>query len=272
MANPDPAIEAADSNQPGAERPPWRSRPRKILVVLPAFNEEADLGRLLERIDNDMHEDGVPYEVILVDDGSTDGTLRVVEKYAEQMPIRLHRHAENQGLGATIRDGLQLAVSVCGEADIIVVMDADNTQTPGLIRSMTRLVKEGSDVVIASRYQPGSLVVGVPFHRRLLSGIASILFRLAFPIAGVKDFTCGYRAYRSSVLKAAFDRYGDDLVSEEGFQCMVDLLMKLRKMDLVFREVPLILRYDAKEGASKMKVMQTILRTLGLMWRRRFRR
>lgn len=272
MSKPDPAVATADSRKLPPAEPPWRAAPRRILVVLPAFNEEADVGPLLERIDNDMHEDGTPYQVILVDDGSTDATPQVVERHAQHMPIRMQRHTQNLGLGATIRDGLQLAVSVCSESDIIVVMDADNTHTPGLIRGMIRLVKEGSDVVIASRYQPGSLVKGVPFHRRLLSSVASILFRLAFPISGVKDFTCGYRAYRSGVLKAAIERYGDDLVSEDGFQCMVDLLLKLRKMNLIFREVPLILRYDVKEGASKMKIMRTIFRTIGLMFRRWFRR
>ena len=228
------------------------------------------MGPLLERIDNDMHEDGKPYEVIVVDDGSTDRTLEVAREHARCMPIRIERHEQNQGLGATIRDGLAVAASSGGEKDIIVTMDADNTHTPGLIRTMTRLVKEGSDVVIASRYQPGSFVKGVPAHRRLLSWVASWLFRIAFPIPGVRDFTCGYRAYRSGVLKAALDQYGDRLVSEDGFQCMVDILLKLRKMDLIFREVPFILRYDMKEGSSKMKVAQTILRTFGLMFRRRF--
>ena len=270
MAHCDPVIMATDSNKLDAADPPWRGPVRKIIVVLPAYNEEANLGPLLERIDDDMHEDGVAYEVIVVDDGSDDRTLAVAREHARHMPVRVELHEQNQGLGATIRDGLQAAVSGCGEKDVIVVMDADNTHTPGLIRSMTRLVKEGSDVVIASRYQPGALVKGVPPHRRLLSWVASWLFRLVFPIRGVKDFTCGYRAYRSGVLKAAVNQYGERLISEDGFQCMVDILLKLRKMDLIFREVPLILRYDMKEGASKMNVTRTILRTFGLMFRRRF--
>jgi dolichol-phosphate mannosyltransferase len=64
------------------------------------------------------------------------------------------------------------------------------------------------------------------------------------PIRGVRDYTCGYRAYRGRVLRQAFQRYGDDFINQEGFQCMVDILLKLRKMDVIFGEVPLILRYD----------------------------
>lgn len=241
-------------------------------MVLPAFNEEANLGVLLERIDEAMFESGTNYQVVLVDDGSTDGTVTVAEAHAGSMPIRVERHGANEGLGATIRDGLKAAASLCADEDIVVVMDADNTHTPGLIRSMVRLIKEGNDVVIASRYREGAHVRGVPLHRRVLSFAASVLLRLVFPTWGVRDYTCGYRAYRGRLLKEAFARLGDALVSEDSFQCMVDLLLKLRAMGAIIGEVPLILRYDLKAGASKMKVGRTIWRTLALIVRRRFGR
>ena len=240
-----------------------------ILVVLPAFNEAASLGLLLQRLDQAMGEDGTDYEIVVVDDGSTDGTAGIVDEYAPYLPVQLERHAVNRGLGATIRDGLKKAVSVASDDDIIVVMDADNTHTPGLIRTMVRVVREGADVVIASRYQPGSYIRGVPFDRKLLSLGARILFQLFFPIRGVRDYTCGYRAYRAGVLRDAFQRYGDDFVNQQGFQCMVDILLKLRQLDLIFREVPLILRYDLKQGASKMKVARTIAQSLALLVKRR---
>jgi dolichol-phosphate mannosyltransferase len=123
--------------------------------------------------------------------------------------------------------------------------------------------------VIASRYQNGSQVIGVPVTRRLLSYAGSALFRIVFPIAGVRDFTCGYRAYRASVLRRAVARYRAEFVNQEGFQCMVDILLKLSRMQLRFDEVPIILRYDRKGGKSKMKVLPTALRTLALLIRRR---
>src|SRR5215468_1127851 len=252
--------------------PPWRTTPARVLVVLPAYNEEKGLGVLLQRLDQSMHEDGLPYQIIVVDDGSSDTTGRIAAHYADYMPIQVERHEVNLGLGATIRDGLRAAVSLARDDDVIVVMDADNTHTPGLIRNMIRVVREGADVVVASRYQSGSYIRGVPLHRKALSLAARFAFHLSFPIAGVRDYTCGYRAYRASVLAEAFRRYGDDFVNQEGFQCMVDILIKLRRMDLIFREVPLILRYDLKGGVSKMKVARTIRRTLALMFRRRLGR
>ena len=262
----------ARTSPPLADTPPWRAPVARVLVVLPAYNEEEGLGALLRRLDQSMHEDGLPYQIIVVDDGSRDATARVAADHGRYMAIHVERHDVNQGLGATIRDGLKVALSLGREGDVIVVMDADNTHTPGLIRNMVRVVREGADVVIASRYQAGSHIRGVPLHRKLLSLGARLLFQLVFPTPGIRDYTCGYRAYRASVLMEAFRRYGDGFIDQEGFQCMVDIFLKLRRMDLIFREVPLILRYDLKEGASKMHVARTVGRTLGLMARRRLGR
>jgi dolichol-phosphate mannosyltransferase len=257
---------------PTPSSPPWRKPPGKVIVVLPAFNEEENLGELLERIDQTMVDEHQPYEVIVVDDGSSDRTSEIAQQHSSFMPVRVHRHQANQGLGATIRDGLRIAAESCGERDIVVAMDADNTHTPRLIRAMTRLVEEGNDVVIASRYQRGAYIRGVPLHRQFLSYGARVLFQIAFPIHGVRDYTCGFRAYRAPVLREAFQKYGEQFVSEDGFQCMVDILLKLRDMDVIFRECPLILRYDFKGGASKMNVSRTVFRTLGLLIRRRLGR
>ena len=254
-----------DTNAPATES---RAR-RKVYVVLPVYNEEAKIGSLLDHINDAMHDADIRYAVILVDDGSKDGTDAIIRQRAIQMPITLMRHEVNRGLGTTIRDGLFAAAKTAGESDIIVTMDADDTHAPGLVLRMVRMISEGYDVVIASRYREGSRCVGVPFHRLALNRGASWLFRAVFPIRGVRDYTCGYRAYRAGVVKAAFARYGDEFLDQGGFQCMVDILLKLRRMNLIFGEVPFILRYDWKEGGSKMNVTRTVQDTLGLMWKRR---
>ncbi len=246
--------------------------PRQIFVVLPAFNEAENLGPLLDGIGETMAEERLPYQVVVVDDGSRDETIAVAEGRAQAMPIRIERHEVNQGLGATIRDGLAAASKLCDDRDIVIALDADNTQPPGLMGAMVRRIREGNDLVIASRYRPGARVMGVPAFRRFLSWGAGMLFRIMFPIPGVKDYTCGYRAYRGTLLKQAFDHYGEQFVSEAGFQCMVDILLKLHKLGAICCEVPMVLRYDLKGGDSKMNVGQTVLRTLGLILRRRLGR
>lgn len=248
----------------------WRNTEKKVYVVLPSYNEAQNLPKLLERIDEALWEDSLKYEIIIVDDGSQDETAELVEKYSQTIPLRFIQHKVNQGLGCTIRDGLEVAAGICGNEDIVVAMDADNSHTPGLIRSMVRCIKEGNDVVIASRYRTGAYIRGVPFYRILLSYASRFLFQLCFPIPGVRDYTCGYRAYRGRLLKKAFQKYGREFVDRDGFEAMVDILLKLRKMDAIFREVPLILRYDEKKGGSKMNVGRTIRRSLSLIIERRF--
>ena len=255
--------------KPPGTSPLRRLAQSRVIVVLPAYNEAESLGLLLPRLDQAMHEDALDYEIVVVDDGSTDGTASVAGAHAEYLPLRLERHDVNRGLGATIRDGLKRAIAIATEGDIIVVMDADNTHPPGLIGTMIRVVREGADVVIASRYRPGSYVRGVRFHRKLLSLAARALLQTLFPLRGVRDYTSGYRAYRARVLRDAFERYGDDLVDQEGFQCVVDLLLKLRRRGLIFREVPLILRYDFKHGASKMNVGRTVAQSIAVIVKHR---
>ena len=246
-----------------------RFLPARAIIVLPAFNEEQALPELLERIGEAFADNGMPYEVVIVDDGSSDNTANIAEQMSLQMPVSLVQHSVNQGLGPTLRDGLREALERAGERDIIVTMDADNTHPPGLIDRMVRMIHEGCDVVIASRFESGGCSVGVPIERHFLSLGARLLFTTLFPMRGVRDYTSGYRAYRTSVIRQGFAEHGDDFVSEKGFSCMADVLLKLRKQGALFGEAPLRLRYDRKGGVSKMNVSRTVWLTIKLLFRHR---
>lgn len=251
---------------------PGPAAEEKVVWVLPAYNEGENLPLVLEAIARAMTALGRRYAIVVVDDGSGDGTGEIAARYAATLPLLLERHATNQGLGRTIRDGLGLAVEQCAARDIVVAMDADNSHEPALLAAMLPPLAAGRDVVIASRFQPGAEIHGVPPVRQALSVAASLLFRAAFPIPGVRDYTCGYRAYRAATLRGAFARYGDHFVSEAGFTCMVDVLLKLHVLGARCGEVPMVLRYDLKRGPSKMRVTRTVLQTLALLVRRRWSR
>jgi dolichol-phosphate mannosyltransferase len=148
-------------------------------------------------------------------------------------------------------------------------MDADDTHLPGSILQMVRMIYEGYDMVIASRYKPGARIVGLSWYRKVLSYGASVIVQILFPISGVKDYTCGYRAYRAVIIKQAFRVYGDKFVSESGFQCMIDILLKLRSTNAIIGEIPFVLRYDYKVGKSKLPVYRTVVDTFKLLIRRR---
>jgi dolichol-phosphate mannosyltransferase len=152
-------------------------------------------------------------------------------------------------------------------------MDADNSHMPGQILQMTRNIREGRDVVIASRFRPGAVVLGVPLYRRCLSLGVLAVSRICFPIRGVRDYSCGYRAYRADLLKQAITAYGENFFQREGgFACMIGVLLRLKKLGAVFGEIPIVLRYDQKQGLSKMKIASTVYHTLRVLLRERFSR
>mgnify|MGYP000209290855 CR=1 FL=1 len=116
------------------------------------------------------------------------------------------------------------------------------------------------DVVIASRFQPGAQEIGVPPFRVFLSHFSSAVIRTLVRYPGVRDYTCGFRAYRSKTLHKLIGMFDDNFIRENGFSCMFELLLNLRALRARVSEVPLVLRYDLKEGASKMPILRTMWR------------
>jgi dolichol-phosphate mannosyltransferase len=236
---------------------------RHVYIVLPVYNEESALDQLLTRIRSAMA--GVEYTVVVVNDGSRDRSAEIARERRSIMPLEVVDHDRNRGLGEALRSGLLRAGSLARNDDLIVTMDADDTHPPDLIGVMACRIEEGWDVVIASRYAGGAREVGLSLRRRMLSRGASALLGALFPMVGARDYSCGYRAYRASVVKKALEAYGPALVEEQGFACAVEVLLKLRKLGVRVTEVPLVLRYDQKKSASKMRVVRTVSRYLVLV-------
>ena len=236
----------------------------KTFVVLPAYNEEQALPRLLAKLALLYAEGRLAGCVLVVDDGSHDHTAEIARKWGD--PVELVSHPRNMGLGAAIRTGLTHATRLAALDDAIVTMDADDTHIPGLVPRMVQTLGEGYDLVIASRYQPGSRTLGVSAVRQFLSWGAGWLFQLTLPMDGVRDYTCGFRAYRAGLVQAAFERWGDRLIDRNDFSSMPRLLLRMRRLNAIAVEVPMVLRYDLKSGASKMQVGGNVLANLKLIW------
>jgi dolichol-phosphate mannosyltransferase len=243
----------------------------KKWIVLPAFNEAENLPDLFRSIKRIQDEDVQgSLEVVLVDDGSSDATFSVVQKWSKEFPMQILRNDPNRGLAYTFQRGMTAAIEQSGEGDVIICMDADNTHLPGLIPTMVRSVQEGRDVVIASRYQHGAVLRGVAPHRQLMSTGMSWLFRLLSPVPGVRDYSCGYRAYRAAFMKQCLAQEGASLFAGEGFACMVGMLLQLHRCGGIMGEVPMVLRYHQKKGASAMNVVRTVFLTCKLLLKARF--
>lgn len=238
-----------------------------IYILLPVFNEDVNLEPLFRKIKAGMEHRGLKYHIIAYNDGSTDRSAAILNKSLADYPLRIIGKPENEGLGYAFHSLLKEVVKISGDDDIAVVQDSDNSHNPEHIFHMQNKIRDGFDVVIASRYLADSRIVGVSVFRQFLSYAASLLMRVVFPIKGVKDYTCGFRAYRISLLKKASREFGDRLIEEKGFACMAELLIKLRSMNILAVEVPLILRYDLKGGESKMNVIKTVQRTIKMLIR-----
>jgi dolichol-phosphate mannosyltransferase len=238
-----------------------------IHVLLAAYNEEKALGAVLEGIARTLA-DG-DYRVWVVDDGSSDGTADVAREWSKRVPLTLLRHERNAGLGKALQTGLAQVRPSLDARDVLVTLDADNTHPPQLIPHLTQPLEDGAaDLAIASRFAPGSRSVGVPFPRRVATLAARLIYRTFLPVDGVRDYTCGFRAYKGDLMRRGWERWGA-LVTEEGFAAGLEWLIKLSAFRPRVVEAPLVLRYDRKPTPSKMPVTRTVLRSLALLKRLR---
>jgi len=225
-----------------------------IWIILPAFNEEVSLSRLFPKIEDTFKKMGYAYRVVVVNDGSTDQTFGFLERYRNRFPIDIITHPINRGLGETERDGFEYAASRCADDDIIIRMDCDDTHEPEYFYSLIEKMLADYDVVITSRFQPGGGQIGVDKKRAFISYSANLFMKLVFNIKGVKDYSCGYRAYRGKVIKDAIKIFGNGFIQLRGlgFTSTLETIVKLKLMGCGFSEIPFVLRYDQKASCSKM--------------------
>lgn len=226
---------------------------KTIFFLLPAFNEEAVIFELLKNISGlDLPDT----KIVLVDDGSSDSTF--AEAGRTGLPnLVILRHKSNQGLGRAIKTGLDYVLDNSGIENILITMDADGTHPVETVFSLLREIDNGADCVIASRFVSGGSETGVNIFRRILSRGARAVIRTFFGYP-INDFSSGFRAYKIEKLRELKKKYKEGYVTEKGFACMAEILLKLLKSGARVSEVPLALRYDLKRSKSKIRITKTV--------------
>lgn len=219
---------------PRPHRVPWRT-----LVVLPTYNEKDNLEPILTAIRGYLDAD-----VLVVDDGSPDGTGAIADRLAAGDPhIRVLHRAGKQGLGTAYLAGFAFAQQHGYER--VCEMDADFSHAPW---DLPRLVHASVDaeLVIGSRYVPGGCTVGWDFRRRLLSRGANLYARMVLG-SGVRDNTAGFRCFHTGALRQL------DLaaVSAQGYAFQIEMAFRVRRAGFRIREVPIHF-VDRQVGKSKM--------------------
>jgi dolichol-phosphate mannosyltransferase len=223
----------------------------RILVLVPTYNERENLPLILRRLRT-----AVPQaRVLVIDDGSPDGTGEVADKIAvEDEHIEVLHRDEKAGLGAAYVAGFRHGLAA--GFDVLVEMDADGSHAPEQLPRLVAALNH-SDLVLGSRWVPGGQVLNWPTSRKLLSRGGNLYTRLALGI-DLHDATGGYRAYRRAVLQTI------DLssISSQGYCFQVDLAWRAVQAGFRVTEVPITFA-ERERGESKMSgniVREALLR------------
>ena len=229
-----------------------------IYFILPVYNEAANLPELLSSLQRWAESRDEECHIIAVDDGSTDGSAEILRAF-RGFPVKLVHHSVNRGVSAVFQSGFRAwSEFATGPHDLLVTLEADNTSSLEILDAMVQRARSGCDVVLASCYAPGGEVVGTNLLRTILSFCANLILRCTPGMPAVYTFSSFYRVHRGPFAGRAMAAYGDRIIEEQGFVCVVEMLLKFGVMGASISEVPLRLDGAKRKGESKMRVVRTI--------------
>ena len=227
----------------------------RVLVVLPTYNEAENIDHVLRRIRAALPDAGV----LVVDDGSPDGTGDLAEKLGGELGnVEVLRRPAKSGLGSAYRAGFAWGLERGWEA--FVEMDADLSHEPEALPSLIAPLEQGVDLVVGSRYVPGGSIPNWRWHRRLLSQGGNIYAALLLRLH-VTDSTSGFRAYRAEALR----RIDLGAIRAEGYGFQIEMVYQVLEHGGQVTEVP-IRFVDRVEGKSKMSMHIVVEALLLVTW------
>ncbi len=226
---------------------------QRVIAVIPTYNEAENLPLIVPQV---LEQDSA-LEVLVVDDGSPDGTGKLAEDLARQTDrVHVLHRPEKQGLGPAYRAGLSRALEL--GADLVIQMDADFSHPPTTIPEMLGQM-ETHDVVLGSRYLNGITVVNWPIERILISYFGNLYARkiTALPIT---DTTGGFRCVRRSLL----ERIGFERIRANGYAFQIEMNYRFVKQGARIKEIPFFF-LDRTRGTSKLS-FRIGLEALWVVW------
>jgi dolichol-phosphate mannosyltransferase len=233
---------------------------KKVLVIIPTYNESENILNLIPEVlkysDEDYH-----WNVLVVDDNSPDGTAMMVENL-NNPDVHLIKREKKMGLGTAYVRGFRFAIEK--SFDFVFEMDADFSHDPKYLPEFVKLIEEGNDLVVGSRYINGISVVNWPIGRLFLSYYANIYTRIVTGLK-VKDTTAGFMCYRVSSLS----QIDLDKVKSNGYSFQIEMKFKFYKKGFKIAETP-ILFIDRRAGSSKMS-KKVVYEAYFLVWKLKFK-
>jgi dolichol-phosphate mannosyltransferase len=240
-----------------------------LYVIIPVFDEEDNLPRLMRSIEVLKHEVASEFvlKIFVIDDGSKDNSVKVIERINETLDVVVISHSHNMGPGAAFRTAFDLLSDKLEPDDWVVTMEADNTSRLDTLLHMLIRRKEGYDVVLASPYLCGGGISNVNLIRLFISQVGNESVRLLLGLRGIQTFSSFLRLYRGEVILKLQQRYGSKIMISRGFECMVELLVKLVRNHASISEVEMKLDWDQRVGKSRMKIIKTIAGYIKLLFK-----
>ncbi|MCL4535915.1 MAG: glycosyltransferase family 2 protein [Bacteroidetes bacterium] len=226
---------------------PWLS------IVIPAYNEERRLPGTLAGVASFVGQLGRPCEIIVVDDGSDDGTSAAVEKFSTHHPYVRCLPVVHRGKGCAVREGMLAA-----RGDYVLFMDADLAVPMRAADDLVLWLKAGYDVAIGSREGIGAARIGEPLTRRLMGRVFNLAVQL-LAVAGIRDTQCGFKLFRREAAHHIFSRmviHGPRAEAVQGGRVTafdVEVLFLAHKLGYRVKEVPVLWRYGTESKVSSLK-------------------
>ena len=234
-----------------------------VWLILPTYNEADNLEPLVRAVLAQLATTGLPQTVLIVDDGSPDGTGQVADRLAAELaPVRVLHRARKQGLGRAYLAGFETALDA--GAELVMEMDADFSHDPA---DVPRLIAAAgaADLVLGSRYVPGGGVENWGLARRLISRGGCAYARIVLGVP-VRDLTGGFKCFNRRVLEG-LDLNG---VHANGYGFQIELTYKAVRAGYTVTEVPIVFR-RRRMGVSKMTppiALEAVWKVLALRLRR----
>lgn len=228
------------------------------LILMPTYNERDNLPLVINGIL--AHADT---RVMVIDDGSPDGTGELADDLARTYPGRvsvMHRKG-NRGLGRSYLDGFRAAIQ--SDAQFICQMDADLSHDPRFLPALIASAAGGADLTIGSRYLKGGRVENWPLRRKMLSAFANTYIRTATGLR-VRDCTAGFRCWR----REALARLPLEKISADGYSFLVEVTFHAAAAGLQIAEVPIVF-VERRRGVSKLS-SSVLIESLVTPWRLAF--
>jgi dolichol-phosphate mannosyltransferase len=237
-----------------------------IKIIFCAFNEEQNLLDFIPNIAKEL--EALNYEIIACIDGSQDDSLKLLNNFKSIYPIKILPIQNQRGLGIAYKKLFLHIIENSSDQDLIISLDADNTHNPNQIKEMINHFENNNlDFLVASRFCDHSVMNKFPIYRQFISKSISILLRILFPIRKIsgqklKDYTSGFRIYRSQKLKELYKNLGNKFIKEPEFTYTCELLINLSRFNLRCDEIAISYDYEKKIGKSKLRILKNFKRLI----------